>query len=409
MFPIFLSGLEYNGNMIRVILKRNEGRTISAGGLWVFDNEIDRIEGGYENGDIVQVESYKEDFLGYGYINDNSKIMVRLLSRSRQDSIDEDFFYRRFLDAWNYRKDVVDTTCCRIVFSDSDRLPGLIVDKFNDVLVFEIDTLGMDVRKDMLVKELIRVLEEDGVKIRGIYERSDARVRTLEGLERIKGYLSEPFDTLIQIDENGVKLKVNIEDGQKTGYFLDQKYNHLAIRNICRNKKVLDCCTHTGGFALSAAKVASHVIGIDASELAISQARKNSELNSFKNTEFIVADVFDYLIEKERNKEKFEVIILDPPAFTKSKNSLKNASKGYKEINYRAMKLLNPGGFLVTCSCSEYMSRDLFLKIILSAANDSHKRLRLVENRAQAPDHPIILGNNVSDYLKCIIFQVNPR
>ena len=395
--------------MIKVTLKRNEGRTVSSGGLWIFDNEIDKISGDYLNGDIVEVVSYKDDFIGYGYINDNSKIMIRLLSRNRKDVIDDAFFKRRFIDAWNYRKDVVETDCCRIVFSDSDRLPGLVVDKFNDILVFEFDSLGMDVRKKMLVDTLLEVLKEDGVLIKGVYERSDAKVRTLEGLERIKGFLSEPFDTDIEIMENGVKLKVDVAQGQKTGYFLDQKYNHLAIRHLCKDKIVLDCCTHTGGFALSAAKVARKVIGIDASDLAIKQARENSDLNGFNNTEFVVADVFDYLIEKQQNNERFDVIILDPPAFTKSKNSVKNASKGYKDINYRAMKLLSPGGFLVTCSCSEYMPRDLFMKIVLSAANDAHKRLRLVESRAQAPDHPIILGNNVSDYLKCVIFQVNDR
>lgn len=392
-----------------VKLKKNEGRTISSGGLWIFDNEIDVIDGDYQNGDIVEVVSYKNDFIGYGYINDNSKIRIRILTRNKNEIIDGEFFKKRILDAWNYRKNVVETNCCRVVFSDSDRLPGLIIDKFEDVLVFEIDTLGMDVRKDLLVKVTKEVFEEDGINIKGIYERSDARVRTLEGLQRIKGFLSEPFDTLIEVDENGVKLEVNIADGQKTGYFLDQKYNHLYIRNICKDKKVLDCCTHTGGFALSAAKVAKSVTGIDASDLAIKQAIRNSELNGFNNTEFVVADVFDYLIEAEENNRKYDVIILDPPAFTKSKNSVKNASKGYKEINYRAMKLLKPGGFLVTCSCSEYMPRDLFMKIIVSAGNDAHKRLRLVESRAQAPDHPIIMGNNVSDYLKCIIVQVNDR
>ncbi|MCR4634211.1 MAG: class I SAM-dependent rRNA methyltransferase [Erysipelotrichaceae bacterium] len=395
--------------MVKVTLKRNEGRTISAGGLWIFDNEIDQISGPYENGDIVEVVSYKDDFIGFGYINDHSKIRIRILSRRKGEIIDDAFFYERFKDAWEYRKAVVETGCCRIVFSDSDRLPGLIIDKFNDCLVFEIDTLGMEARKDVLVRMMRKVLEEDGIKIRGIYERSDARVRTLEGLERVKGFLSEEFPTLIEVDENGVRLKVNIAEGQKTGYFLDQKYNHLAIRRLCVGKEVLDCCTHTGGFALSAAKVAKSVIGIDASQLAIDQAKENSGLNGFNNTEFIVADVFDYLIEAERQKKRFDVIILDPPAFTKSKNSVKNASKGYKEINYRAMKLLRPGGFLVSCSCSEYMPRDLFMKIILSAANDSHKRLRLVENRAQAPDHPILLGSNVSDYLKCVIVQVNNR
>lgn len=395
--------------MVTVKLKRNEGRTISAGGLWVFDNEIDTVDGTYENGDIVEVVSFKDDYLGYGYINDNSKIRIRILSRNKNDFIDREFFKQRFLDAWNYRKSVVDTDCCRIVFSDSDRLPGLVVDKFNDVLVFEIDTLGMDIRKNILVDTLMEVLREDNITINGIYERSDARVRSLEGLERIKGFISDPFDTVIDVNENGVRLKIDIENGQKTGYFLDQKYNHLAIRRLCKDKKVLDCCTHTGGFALSAATVAKEVIGIDASETAIDMAIENSKLNGFNNTQFIVADVFDYLIEMEERNERFDVIILDPPAFTKSKSSVKNASKGYREINYRAMKLLNHGGFLVTCSCSEYMPRDQFMKIILASGNDAHKRLRLVENRAQSPDHPVIMGNNVSDYLKCIIYQVNDR
>lgn len=395
--------------MVKITLKKNEGRTISAGGLWVFDNEIENVSGAYNNGDIVEVVSYKDDYLGYGYINDNSKIRIRLLSRNKEDVIDKNFFKKRIIDAWNYRKDVVDTSSCRIIFSDSDRLPGLIVDKFNDVLVFEIDTLGMDVRKQMLVETMLEVMKEDNVSIRGCYERSDAKVRTLEGLERIKGFLTEEFDTNIDVVENDVKLHVNIADGQKTGYFLDQKYNHLAIRNICKNKKVLDCCTHTGGFALSAATVARDVTGIDASDLAIKQAQENAELNGFTNCRFEVADVFDYLIQKENDNEKYDVVILDPPAFTKSKNSVKNAAKGYREINYRAMKIIKPGGFLVTCSCSEYMPKDLFAKLILDSANSAHKRLRLVEARAQASDHPIILGNNVSEYLKCMIFQVNDR
>ena len=392
-----------------MFLKKNEGRIISSGGLWVFDNEIESINEEYENGDIVEVVSYKNDFIGYGYINNNSKIRIRILTRNKDEKIDDEFFEKKFSYAWEYRKKVIDTKCCRVVFSDSDRLPGLIVDKFNDVLVFEIDTLGMDVRKNQLVKCLLKVLNEDGQKINKVYERSDTKVRDLEGLQRVKGFLSEEFDTNIIVEEYGVKLKINISDGQKTGYFLDQKTNHFAIRNLCKNARVLDCCTHIGGFALSAAKVAKEVIGIDASDLAINQAIENSKLNNYSNTKFVVADVFDYLINAEKNKEKFDVIILDPPAFTKSKSSVKNASKGYKEINYRAMKLLNDGGILVTCSCSEYMQRDLFLKVILSAGNDAHKRLKLIESRSQDRDHPIILGNNVSEYLKCMIFEVRNR
>ena len=335
--------------------------------------------------------------------------MQYLCIKIQKEEINDTFFINKFKAAWDYRKRVIDTTCCRVVFSDSDRLPGLIVDKFNDVLVFEIDTLGMDIRKKQLVDCLLKVLNDDDQNIYKVYERSDARVRELEGLERIKGFLSQEFDTNIEIEEYGVKLKVNIADGQKTGYFLDQKANHYAIRSLCKDARVLDCCTHTGGFALSAAKVAKEVIGIDASDLAIKQAEQNAELNGYTNTKFVVSDVFDYLINAEKGSERFDVIILDPPAFTKSKNSVKNASKGYKEINYRAMKLLNNGGILVTCSCSEYMPKELFLKLILSAGNDAHKRLKLIETRAQDRDHPIILGNNVSEYLKCMIFEVNDR
>lgn len=390
-------------------LKKNEGRTISQGGLWVFDNEIDEVIGNYQNGDIVEVASFKNDFLGYGYINNNSKIRIRLLTRNSSEEINSDFFRKRLLDAWNYRKKVVDTDSCRIVFSDSDRLPGLIVDKFEDVLVFEIDTLGMDIRKQLLVDSLLEVLKEDGLKIKGVYERSDSKVRELEGLQRVKGFLSEPFDTKILVNENGVKVEVDIEQGQKTGYFLDQKYNHLAIRKICKDADVLDCCTHTGGFALSAATVAKSVVAMDYSELAIAQAIKNANLNNFNNIEFKVADVFEFLDEEVAKNKKYDVVILDPPAFTKSKNSVKSAAKGYRQINYNAMKIIKPGGFLVTCSCSEYMYKEMFMNIISDAANSAHKRLRLVETRAQSSDHPIAIGNNVSEYLKCIIYQVNDR
>lgn len=390
-------------------LKKNEGRTISQGGLWVFDNEIDEVIGNYQNGDIVEVVSFKNDFLGYGYINNNSKIRIRILTRNSSEEINSDFFRKRLLDAWNYRKKVVDTDSCRIVFSDSDRLPGLIVDKFEDVLVFEIDTLGMDIRKQLLVDSLLEVLKEDGLKIKGVYERSDSKVRELEGLQRVKGFLSEPFDTKILVNENGVKVEVDIEQGQKTGYFLDQKYNHLAIRKICKDADVLDCCTHTGGFALSAATVAKSVVGMDYSELAIAQAIKNANLNNFNNIEFKVADVFEFLDEEVAKNKKYDVVILDPPAFTKSKNSVKSAAKGYRQINYNAMKIIKPGGFLVTCSCSEYMYKEMFMNIISDAANSAHKRLRLVETRAQSSDHPIAIGNNVSEYLKCIIYQVNDR
>ena len=396
--------------MTKITLKKGEGRTVSAGGIWIFDNEIQEADGSYLNGEIVEVVSYKGDFIGYGYINDHSKIRIRLLSRHQGEKIDEAFFHERIAKALRYRLNVLDdVSSCRIVFSDADGLPGLIIDKYEDILVFEIDTLGMAVRKEMLVKETLNVFAEHAISIQGIFERSDSRVRVLEGLNKENGILYGDCPEEVIIDENGIRFAVDIINGQKTGHFLDQKENHLAIRNICRNKRVLDCCTHTGGFALSAASTAKEVIGIDASKAAIEQAERNSRLNGFTNTAFLIADVFDYLNELEEKNEKFDVIILDPPAFTKSHNSIKNATKGYKEINYRAMRCLVSGGYLVTCSCSEYISRDLFTKIILNSANDAHKRLKMIECRAQSKDHPIILGNNISEYLKCLIFEVNDR
>jgi 23S rRNA (cytosine1962-C5)-methyltransferase len=396
--------------MIKIRLKKGEGRTISAGGIWIFDNEIAEADGSYQNGEIVEVVSYKDDFIGYGYINDHSKIRIRLLTRHKDEQIDGSFFHRLLDHALRYRLNVLDDlSSFRVVFSDADRLPGLIVDKYEDLLVFEIDTLGMDVRKEILVKEILSVFSEHGIPISAVYERSDSRVRALEGLEKVNGPLYGNCPDEIIIQENGIRFIVDIANGQKTGHFLDQKENHFAVRNICRNKKVLDCCTHTGGFALSAAVTAKEVHGIDASKTAIDQAIRNSELNGFHNTEFIVADVFDYLNDLEQSGEKYDVIILDPPAFTKSRNSIRNASKGYREINYRAMKCLESGGYLVTCSCSEYITRDLFTQIILQSANDAHKRLKMIECRAQSKDHPIILGNNISEYLKCMIFEVNDR
>ncbi|MBQ6560328.1 MAG: class I SAM-dependent rRNA methyltransferase [Erysipelotrichaceae bacterium] len=396
--------------MIKIRLKKGEGRTVSSGGLWVYDNEIAEADGTYLNGEIVEVVSYKDDFIGYGYINDHSKIRIRLLSRHPEVVIDNAFFHRLLENALRYRLNVLDDlSSFRVVFSDADRLPGLIVDKYEDILVFEIDTLGMDVRKDILTKEILSVFAKHSITIKGIYERSDSRVRSLEGLDKVNGPLYGECPEEVIIQENGIRFIVDIANGQKTGHFLDQKENHYAIRNICREKKVLDCCTHTGGFALSAAVTAKEVIGIDASKTAIDQAIRNSELNGFCNTRFIVADVFDYLNALEDSNEKFDVIILDPPAFTKSRNSVKNASKGYREINYRAMKCLKSGGFLVSCSCSEYITRDLFTRIIFQSANDAHKRLKMTECRAQSKDHPIILGNNISEYLKCMIFEVSDR
>lgn len=397
------------GVMCKVFLKKGEGRTLAEGGCWVFDNEIDRIDGSYQNGDIVSVYAFNDYFLGYGYINDNSKIRIRVLSRDINEEVNDNFFRNKLLKAYNYRKDIIEKNSYRLVFSDADNLPGLVVDKFEDVLVVEIDTLGMDVRKNLIVKMLLEIYKQHGETIRGIYERSDARVRTLEGLDRVKGFLTPEFDTNVIIDEYGVKICVDIVDGQKTGYFLDQKANHFAIRKLCKNKKVLDCFTHTGGFALSAAKVAREVVGVDISDLAINQAKENAKLNNYTNVNFIVADVFDYLPMLVEQKQEYDVVILDPPAFTKTSSSVKQASKGYREINYRAMKLIKDGGYLVTCSCSEYMNKDLFMIIINEAAKSAHKTLKLVEVRTQDSDHPILIGNNVLEYLKCIIVQVNQK
>ncbi len=397
--------------MTNVTLKAGEGRTLRDGGCWIFDNEIAEVSGSYRNGDIVRVNDINQHFLGYGYLNDHSKIRIRILTRDENTTIDDEFWYSRLKDAYEYRKKIIDLNSCRLVYAEADRLPGLIIDKYNDVLVIQADTLGIDIRKEKLVKMMLDILEKDGITILGVYDRSDAKVRTLEGLDRLKGFLSEPFETKVLIEENGLNLEVDVANGQKTGYFLDQKLNRFAIRKICKDARVLDCFTHTGGFALNAgAGGAKEVIGLDSSELAVNQAKRNAELNKLEKTvRFFVADVFDQLPAYQKAGEKFDVIILDPPAFTKTAANLKNAIKGYREINRQAMRLLNPNGFLVTCSCSEYFNEDLFRKTILEAAKSEHKRLREVEFRMQAPDHPIVWGDNVSGYLKFAILEVVDR
>ena len=391
-----------------VTLKKGEGRLLKSGGMWVFDNEISSIMGSFVNGDIVLVHDFDGYPLGRGFINTNSKITVRLLTRDENQRIDEDFFERRVRDAWEYRKKTVDTSSCRVVFGEADFLPGLVIDKFSDVLVVQSLALGIDKFKEKIVDILKDILEKDGIHIRGVYERSDAKVRKNEGLERIKGFIGNEFDTNVEIVENGVKYYVDVKEGQKTGFFLDQKYNRQSIRKLCKDAKVLDCFTHTGSFALNAGQAgAKSVLGLDASELGVEQAIKNAELNGLSDTvKFECADVFDKLPELEKAGEKFDVVILDPPAFTKSRNSIKNAVKGYREINLRGMKLVKDGGFLATCSCSHFMDYDLFTKTIAQAASNVHKRLRQVEFRTQAPDHPILWAANESYYLKFYIFQV---
>lgn len=391
-----------------VTLKKGEGRTLKSGGMWVYDNEIASVTGSFTNGDIISVHDFDGYFMGYGFINTNSRITVRLLSRRRENPITEDFIWQRVQDAWDYRKKVIDTSCCRIIFGEADFLPGIVIDKFSDVLVVESLALGIDRLKPLIINTLTDTLKQDGILIRGVYERSDAKVREQEGMERFKGFIGKPFDTNVKITENGVSYMVDVKDGQKTGFFLDQKNNRAAIHKICRGKKVLDCFTHTGSFALNAAAAgAASVLGVDASETAIMKARENAELNHLDNiVKFQTADVFDLLPSLEQEGETFDVVILDPPAFTKSRNSVRNAVKGYREINMRGLKLVRNGGFLATCSCSHFMDPELFAKTIKEAAKSSRKRLRQVEFRTQAPDHPILWAADSSYYLKFYIFQV---
>lgn len=391
-----------------VTLKKGEGRTIKSGGMWIFDNEIDTITGAFENGDIVMIKDFDGYPMGRGFININSKIRVRLMTRRMEQEVDSEFILGRVRDAWEYRKKTVDTSSCRVIFGEADFLPGLVVDKFSDVLVVESLALGIDHFKLEIIEDLKQLMAEDGIAIRGVYERSDAKVRLNEGMEREKGFLGEPFDTNVPIAENGVKYIVDVKDGQKTGFFLDQKYNRLAIQRLCKDAKVLDCFTHTGSFALNAGIAgAKSVLGVDASQLAVDQATENAALNGLSDrVHFRCEDVFELLPELEHAGEKFDVVILDPPAFTKSRNSIKNAVKGYREINLRAMKLVKNGGYLATCSCSHFMDYEMFTKTIHQAAANVHKRLRQVEYRTQAPDHPILWAADESYYLKFYIFQV---
>lgn len=390
-------------------IKKGAGRSLKAGGAWIYDNEIELISGHYQNGDMVNVEDFDGYPLGQGFINTNSTITIRMMTRKKGVILDETWIEQRVRDAWEYRKSVVDTSSCRIIFGEADFLPGIVVDKFSDVLVVESLALGIERWKMLILEKLQAVLKEDSISIRGIYERSDAKVRLQEGLERHKGFIGAPFDTKVEIMENGVRYLVDVEDGQKTGFFLDQKYNRLAIHRLCPGKKVLDCFTHTGSFALNAGIAgAVSVLGVDASSLAINQARENAELNGLSDrVRFQCADVFDLLPQLDAAGERFDLVILDPPAFTKSRNSIKNAVKGYREINLRGMKLVKDGGFLATCSCSHFMNPELFAKTIQEAAAGVHKRLRQVEYRTQAADHPILWSREESSYyLKFYIFQV---
>lgn len=384
-------------------LYKGKGRKVENGHPWIFTDEIEEFDGEYSNGDIVEVYNYLHDFIGKGYINDVSKIAIRILTRDINEEIDEEFFRKRLKNAFDYRKKVIDTSSCRIVFGEADFLPGLTIDKFEDYYVVQSLALGIDRYKAIIVK----ILKEDYCA-KGIYERSDVSVRELEGMEQSKGFLSDPFDTMIQIKENGVKYYVDIENGQKTGFFLDQKENRAAIHRICKDAEVLDCFTHTGSFALNAGIAgAKSVLGIDISEHAVEFARKNAELNNLSDiVKFECHNAFDILTQWSKEGRKFDVVILDPPAFTKSRDSVKGATRGYKDINLRGLKMVKSGGFFVTCSCSHFMKEDLFKQTIADAAKDAKRILRQVEFRTQAADHPILWNSDESYYLKFIIFQV---
>lgn len=391
-----------------VTLKKGEGRSLKAGGLWVFDNEIDTIMGTFTNGDIVIVHDFDGYMMGRGFINQNSKIRVRMMTRNKEQQIDEAFLRNRVQTAWDYRKDTVDTSSCRVIFGEADFLPGIVIDKYEDVLVVESLALGIDRFKETIVRLLKECMAEDGIHIRGVYERSDAKEREKEGLTKVKGFIGESFDTNIEIVENGVHYMVDVENGQKTGFFLDQKYNRLAMQRICKGKKVLDCFTHMGTFALNAGIAgAKDVTGLDISEYAVEQAARNAKLNHLEDTvHFRCANVLDELPKLAAAGEQYDVVILDPPAFTKSREATKNAIKGYREINMKGMKLVKDGGYLATCSCSHFMTQELLAKTIKEAAKATHKRLRQMEFRTQSPDHPILWAADESYYLKFFIFQV---
>ena len=403
-----------------VTLKKGEGRTIKAGGAWIFDNEIDTITGTFTNGDIVVVHDFDGYPMGRGFINQNSKIRIRMMTRKADQLIDDNFLRMRVQNAWDYRKQVMaggndnvsDLNSCRVIFGEADFLPGITVDKYADVLVVECLALGMEQFKVKIVELLKEVLAADGINIRGVYERSDANERKKEGLPKVKGFIGAEFDTNVEIVENAVHYMVDVENGQKTGFFLDQKYNRLAMQRICKGKRVLDCFTHMGTFALNAGIAgASEVTGLDISEYAVKQATENAKRNNLSDTvKFRVANVLDELPRLAADGEKYDVVILDPPAFTKSREATKNAIKGYREINMKGLKLVKDGGFLATCSCSHFMTQELLAKTVKEAARATHKRLRQVEFRTQGPDHPILWANSAnvpeSYYLKFFIFQV---
>lgn len=395
-----------------VVIDARGTKKAQGGHPWVFDNEITQVNGTPEDGGLCDVLSPKGRYLGTGYYNSHSKIRVRMISQNANDTFGEAFFQRRVRYAWDYRKTVMDpegTQNCRVIFGEADGFPGLTVDKFGDILVAQTLCLGTELRKDWIFQALAQALEEDGEAVRGIFERNDVKIRELEGMAQNKGWYALPGKELpesteTQITENGVRYKVDFENGQKTGFFLDQKYNRQAAARIAPGKTVLDCFTHTGSFGLNCMKAgAKRVHSVDISETAIACAKENAALNGL-SVEYEAANVFDLL--PTLTPGEYDYIILDPPAFTKSGKTVKSAQRGYKEINYRAMKALPRGGYLATCSCSHFMTDALFRQMLQSAASDAQVELRLVEARAQGPDHPVLWNVPETDYLKFYIFQV---
>ena len=385
---------------------------IESGNNWVYENEIISFSKEHQNGDIVDVLSRKGKYLGSGFVSDVSKIRVRIFSKNANDIYDEEFFKRRVKYAIDYRLSVLDNIdACRIIFGEADGFPGLTVDKYNDVLVSQITTFGIDIRKDIIFKSLLEIFKEIGVEINALYERNDVNSRSLDGLELYKGYYyhSDDFNTdtkEIIIEENGLKYFVDFVDGQKTGYFLDQKYNRQLVGQIAKGKRVLDCFTHTGSFGLNCIKNgAVKVTSVDISPLAINQSKRNAALNGYEDKiEYVTANVFGFL--DSIKKREYDLIILDPPAFTKSRQTIMAAYNGYKRINSEAMRLLGKGGYLVTCSCSHFMSEELFVKMLLEAAKENNFSLKQISYSQQGKDHPIVLNSNQTDYLKFYILQI---
>ena len=400
----------------RVVITAKGTRWVEQGHPWIYEGEVIRQEGDCENGGLVDAVSEKGKYLGTGFLSEKSKIRVRLLSRNANDRFDAAFWQRRLQYAWDYRKTVMgdQTSCCRIIFGEADGFPGLTVDRFSDLLVTQTLSIGMERAKDMIFPALVKLLREDGEVIRGVFERNDVAIRELEGMAQNKGWYVLPGETppespMTEICENGVYYSVDVENGQKTGFFLDQKYNRLAVAKLAKGKRVLDCFTHTGSFALNAAKGgAEHVTAVDVSASAIDMARQNALRNGLEDRmDFVTADVFDLLPElAAKGGKPYDFIILDPPAFTKSRKTVDSAQRGYKEINLRALKLLPRGGYFATASCSHFMPSELFVKMLKAAALDAGVELRQIEARQQAPDHPILWNVPETDYLKFYIFQV---